>query len=487
KNIIGIVDIASNGLRVSITSLNPETARIMPILFQDRLAISVFEETHSKPVDEEAVRCSPEPFAERTIPNHVINELSHAMARCKLVCTDFGVDPSNIKVVAAEIVGRAVNFKDFSDCVYETSKLRIEVLSCIEESTIGVLGVASSFHDITGLYIDLGVASAQLSWAQNNTGEISMCEKPAVLDFGTDNLIQRLYKEDYNELRAETIKIIKDAFAAINVPSQIVSDCMKDLQGFKLYASGGGFRSFGSLMLSDQLKSDEYPMQIINGFACTADRVKRLLDMAATGLNDPRTMTEQIDQKFRVSGRIAVQLPAVIFFISCLWEALPPVSKILFSQGGVREGHIFKTLPRDIRVQDPIITATKAFAPRDAEIYSQIVLEALPLDHVPPLIKNRILPALVNMSFYHTCFAKESQAISALVVATTGPIAATHGLSHEIRALVGIGLCERWGGEIADTSMKRRMRLCITEPMIAWWATCLGKLLYLICTIYPAG
>lgn len=79
----------SNGVRFSISSLLPATARIMPTIFQDRAAISLYDAQFTGTVK------SP-------ISDAVISQILVSMRRFAIVCADYGVPAANIRVVATE-------------------------------------------------------------------------------------------------------------------------------------------------------------------------------------------------------------------------------------------------------------------------------------------------------------------------------------------------------------------------------------------------
>ena len=153
---------------------------------------------------------------------------------------------------------------------------------------------------------------------------------------------------------------------------------------------------------------------------------------------------------------------------------------------------------KDIKEEDPIITATRPYAPLLAHKYMDLLKTGLPSAQdgiVPVEIANRIIPALCNIAFVHCSYPKELQPTAALHVATSGIIAGSHGLSHRTRALIGIALCERWGAELPSSesnyyaSLEKLVIVSAPrrgEKMIYWTKLC-GKMMHVICGIHPGG
>lgn len=148
KSLVGVVDIGSNGIRFSISSVAPHHARTMPCVFKDRLNVSLFE------VQYENGNCK---VTDKTpIPNEVIYEVCKAMKRFQIICSDFGVDGKSVRVVATEATREARNSEYFRKCIYETTGWTVELLSKEDEGKIGSYGVVSSYHGVSGLFMDLG-------------------------------------------------------------------------------------------------------------------------------------------------------------------------------------------------------------------------------------------------------------------------------------------------------------------------------------------
>jgi retrograde regulation protein 2 len=476
RALIGIVDIGSNGIRFSISSKAPHHARTMPCVFKDRVGISLFDAQYSAGSMEKG-----------PIPSNIVQEVCAAMKRFKLICEDFGVPETGVRIVATEATREAVNSQEFRDAIYDSTGWEVELLNKEDEGRIGSYGVSSSFNSLSGLFMDLGGGSTQISWIQCINGDIKISSHPVSLPYGAAALTKRLQFEDKKDLYFEIQNAYREAFQTIDVPPQLLEEAERN-GGFDLYTCGGGLRGLGYSLLSD---IKDYPIPtIINGFSCSFSDFINISNFLF--------LKDSLPQKeiFRVSDRRRSQLPAVGLLVSAACDSLPKIKTVHFSEGGVREGCLYSMLPRDIRAQDPLIIASRPYAPLLADKYLELLRTALPEKYVPREVRERIAPALCNLAFVHCSYPKELQPTAALHVATTGIIAGSHGLSHRTRALIGIALCDRWGGDLPESEEKHKTALCdlvkrdgskVEMERIVWWTKYCGTLMYVICGVHPGG
>src|SRR2546423_1528574 len=119
----------------------------------------------------------------------------------------------------------------------------------------------------------------------------------------------------------------RQAYKDLEIPQSLLTKADRN-GGFTLYLSGGGFRGWGYLLMS-QHKVSPYPIPIINGFQVNKSDFQNIAQIETVA-------AEQ--EIFRVSKRRATQVPAVAFLVNVLVDALPDIREIRFCQGGVREG-----------------------------------------------------------------------------------------------------------------------------------------------------
>ena len=474
RSLVAVVDIGSNGIRFSISSKAPHHARIMPTVYKDRLGISLFDVQYMNGNNK------------RPIPHEIIVEICNAIQRFKLICEDFGVSHDFVRVVACEATRDIINCKELIDEIYKATNWHVTVFNKNQECDIGCYGVISSFNLVSGLFIDVGGGSFILSWIQCKNGVVKVSSSPVTLPYGVGVISRRIQTEDIKDLFSEIKDAVSKAILNINIPEELVEHA-KATGGFDVYTCGGGMRSLGHLLISQE-EDGGYPIQtIINGYVCSSEKFAKTVDYLLLKGHIPGNDTSKI---FKVSEKRSKQLPALGLLMSATVEALPPLKSMHFCDGGVREGLLYSSIPHSIRSQDPIL------------------LTSLPDTGIPKLIVDRVAPAVCNLAFVHAGYPKELQPTAALHVADTGIIAGCHGLSHKIRALVGIALCERWGGDVPDNEhvyKKKLENLIMNQRLsaafkgdnldydkkmnakIVWWTRYVGMVMFLICGVNPGG
>ncbi|KAI7183921.1 retrograde regulation protein 2 [Hortaea werneckii] len=482
-----VVDMGSNGIRFSISNLQPPLTRILPTIYQHRVGISLYDAQH------------PPGGTRRPIPDEVISAVTSSFQRFKRTCEDFGVLDENVDVIATEATRTAPNSHEFRKRIKESTGWDVTLLSKEEEGRTGAMGVASSLPHVNGIVMDLGGGSTQLSWLsrQEESGEIVMPANGAVsMPYGAVAMSQRLQEAEktgtVQELRKEVQSAVTAAYQHLDVPGNLQASAER-LGGFTLYLSGGGFRGWGYLLMN-QHRVSPYPVPVINGFKASrkeflgTDHVRQA---AATALK------EDEEDVFRISERRAGQVPAVAFLVDALAEALPQVKEVRFCQGGVREGHIFSLMPREIAHQHPLVVATEQFdRTKSSSAVTDLLSAAFPpgstsgaIDDYKSVFHTEMLKAFANLLYYFSSHPKDLQATSALRSTTSGVLASAHGIPHEDRTLLALLLCNRWGGDVApsDKQFKHSLEQLIDSPWTLWWINYMAAVAQLIASVFPAG
>ncbi|ODA83982.1 hypothetical protein RJ55_02500 [Drechmeria coniospora] len=154
-----VVDMGSNGIRFSITSLAPPTTRLLVPLLSARAPISLFD----------ALTPSP---AGPVFPPRTIESVSAALARFYRLAILYGVPPSQILILATEAMRRAANAGQMLEAVERaTDGLGVHILDPAVETLFGaVMGSRSGLvHVSTGaLFLDLGGGSVQMTWVDTS-------------------------------------------------------------------------------------------------------------------------------------------------------------------------------------------------------------------------------------------------------------------------------------------------------------------------------
>ncbi|KKY27226.1 putative retrograde regulation protein 2 [Phaeomoniella chlamydospora] len=317
-------------------------------------------------------------------------------------------------------------------------------------------------------------------------------------------------------LSSEMRTSFRNAFDQLEIPNSLL-DSAKAQGGFVLYLSGGGFRGWGYLLMS-QSHIQPYPIPIINGYQVPISQfrnIQHLQTVAANSLTSSND-ADSSDKIFRVSSRRATQVPAIAFLISNLLEALPcRIPKIQFCQGGVREGYLFSShLSPEIRGESPLVAATAPYAIHTPSIrhFTHLLQSSLPFSvtsNPTNLITPSLLTSLSSLLFVHTSHSKESASLSALHFPLTGPLSSLHGISHPTRAILSLMLYERWsgGGNSKDPdslpppypAFKQSLEQILLDTTttttttpnsngdLVWWIRYIGRIAALIGSIYKSG
>ncbi|KAF2478069.1 Ppx-GppA-domain-containing protein [Lindgomyces ingoldianus] len=469
----------SNGIRFSITDLSPPTQRILPTVYLDRAGISLYDAQWEagKPVP---------------IPSSIIKQTIQALLRFKATCQDFRVPQSQIRIVATEATRKAQNSAEFRSQIKDATGWTVELLPKEMEGRIGAYGVASSYDQVRGLVMDLGGGSTQITWMVTTNGEVKMSEKGSVsLPYGAAALVKHLeasgqHGDKFKEFEKDVVKDLKDAIKEIAIPEELMKDAKK---GLSLYLSGGGFRGWGFVLMSEH-PIRPYPIPIINGFHVHEQAFQ---DTNTVTMAIKKVEQEETPEIFRVSDRRASQVPAVAFLVECLSKALPNIKGVNFCQGGVREGIHYADLGASLRKEYPLATATKAYAGESVQELVDLLVAATVPSPTPKnedVFDNSLLVAFVQAMYVHAAFPKDLCAGAALRSTTTGVFAAVHGISHQQRAFLALLLCERYGGygSISPTEQDFYRRIVQLLPDgKAWWCMYVGRVASVVGSVYPAG
>lgn len=484
--LVGVVDMGSNGIRLSISDLSAPLARMLPTVCVYRSSISLYD-----------AQFDPETGDQIPIPDDIIEAVCHVLERFVVVCDDFGCTKENIHVIATEATRKAINADKFLATVKEVTGLTIELLPKEEEGKVGALGIASGFSSMEGLIMDLGGGSTQITWMLSQGGDIRISPSGSFsFPYGAAALTKKLHdlrkgkKKDEADaavkaLKEEMISNFKHAYDNLQVPEELKEKAQRE-GGFRIYLSGGGFRGWGYLLLYlDQKNGNQYPISLINGYA--AQR-KQFEDTETL-----QNVARQAKEIFRVSDRRRSQVPAVAFLVNVLSEAIPwGIKEAHFCQGGVREGFLFRQLSSEVRQEAPLEVATGYFAPGSRLSIQGMLKSAIPKDSktksFPETFGEPVVDSFANSMYLHMFMSKETASTTALYSTSVGLMSSIHGVSHQDRARLALMLEARYRGELPprEQAFKEALTKLIT-PEEVWWASYLGRVGCLLTALYPSG
>ncbi len=433
------------------------------------------------------------------IPDTVTKDVIAGLLRFQIICADFGVPSHCVRIIATEATRTAINCAEFLDEIYKATGSSVELLKKEDEGRIGAFGIASSFSEMSGIVMDLGGGSMQITWLVSHMGVIKLSPKGAFsFPYGAAALTQKLDEltkgKSHEEARKATERLREEmktnflhAYTNLEVPEDMVKRAHQE-GGFNLYLSGGGFRGWGYLLLyQNQTGKHHYPISIINGFTA--------LSSEFTDTEKLKHVAHAAQKIFRVSDRRRKQVPAVAFLVNALALSFPNgMKEAHFCQGGVREGVLFQELHSSIRKQNPLTMATTPYAKASASTIAELLLNAIPkysaahAKQYSDLVSVDIIEALANTLYVHSVMSKGSSSTAALYSTSTGLLSSTHGVSHSSRALLALALQESYGGELPPREERFKTYLRdILEAKDVWWTCYIGKVALLVRRLYPSG
>ncbi|KAF9999234.1 hypothetical protein BGZ79_007154 [Entomortierella chlamydospora] len=547
---LAIVDMGSNGIRFGIIA---SLDRHLPVLYEERASISLFEAQFSSDPDDdgeanedsrktlvategsEPTLKAPNPIKNgsgsserRPISKKVIREVVGTFQRWKALCQQANVQ--NVRVIATEATRTAPNSKEFLDTIKTEIGWTVELLSKHEEAKIGALGVMASYHTVQGLFMDLGGGSVQLNYIIRgpSDGQGKSSSSAQSWPYGAAALSRRLNncgndKAARDDIHEEMKRGFRQGLKDINIDPEV----KKHEDGYRMYLSGGGFRSLGYLLMAEKMKKDKgssrYPIPIINGYVATRKELAKVVEKY-------RNMApEEVETSFRVSARRAKLIPACATLMAAVLETID-IKDVLFSEGGVRQGGCFGMLPLEIQNKDPAEETVRSFVEAfgggqpplhssDLVSLSSFVSSALPsdfanccrlssastseadeshsilspkdaadlqvfIDSLP-----RLIPLLVMVMNCYNQLPKEARSTAAWqLFLPGGALANCYGLTHGDRAILATVLAKRHEGDLADPDTGDAIKKLIPGGKIAREAVkYLGKVLALggLCSPLP--
>ncbi|KAL7900083.1 Ppx/GppA phosphatase family domain-containing protein [Trichoderma sp. SZMC 28014] len=487
SHLYAVVDMGSNGIRFSITSLAPPRARLLTPLYSAREAISLFDAL--TPSD-----------AGPVFPSTVIQSVSSAISRFHHLAVSHDVPPQHIMVLATEAMRRAVNASEMLEAIAKaTGGLTVSILDPSVETLLGaVMGSRSGLGGVPGgaLFLDLGGGSVQMTWVDTSTEnyEVEAALAGGSLPYGAAKLMRVLQEHPEDVQVLETGKL-KDglsqlydelcskfpALQAIRAANETGQEALVDV-----YMCGGGFRGYGSMLMHDDPISP-YPISSSNTYSVRGSRFKDTTRML--------TMNQTYEGKiFGLSKRRRQQFPAIIKVVDAFIKAVPYIGWVTFCGGSNRQGALMMKLPREIRESNPLDVLANV---QDGEkaIFGAILdklSESLPANlthtHFPTIFSTGLGLLFVREIWSRHGHDADSNTAFAIHDAVSRDTDCP-GLTHLARALLGLGVAARWGGNLGplDAQLHRGLQGILEDRGVdsSFWAQYLGAVAGVLATIFP--
>ncbi|KAH6997913.1 Ppx/GppA phosphatase family-domain-containing protein [Ilyonectria sp. MPI-CAGE-AT-0026] len=486
NQLFAIVDMGSNGIRFSITSLAQPTTRLLLPVYANRARISLFDILRKN---------------DNLFPKETIGEVVDTLLRFKRISIEYGVPDGQFTVLATQAMRTASNAADMLTAINERTKgISMNILDPTVETLFGaVMGSRSGLvnADDGALFLDMGGGSVQMTWVKTGPEgyEIVSAKNGTSLKFGAVALMDILNDEKkthgqalkeldagmsqaYDDLCSAfpDLKAIKDAYENGNKQSKV-----------NVYMCGGGFRGYGSMLMHNDA-TYPYPIASTNAYTAPGKLFKKVDKMSK--VNEK----EEGERIFGMSKRRRAQFPAIALVIEAFIKVVPNIGNVSFSGGSNRQGALMMMLPFEIRESNPI-DVLAAVSEEERPIFdavSGLLQDALPREvdfsEIPTVFTAGLDGLFVRDIWGRAGYDKDADAAYALNNAILRDPEAP-GLTHLGRALLALTGSARWDGHLGPDDAKLFKGLTgIVESQSEdspVWAAYIGVVANVIAAILP--
>ncbi|CAJ0642033.1 13282_t:CDS:2 [Entrophospora sp. SA101] len=187
----GVIDIGSNGIRFGLVS---SLDRHLPVLYEERAPISLFDAQHSSKSGEKS-----------NISENVIRDVENTMKRFNYMCRSYGVEIKDVTIVATEATRTAPNSSDFRERIKKSFQAPVKLLDKKEEAIVSGKGIAATYNGVEGLVMDMGGGSVEINYLKfdRKTAEFKISDSPINLPYGAAALTKLLTQNNTPEKLTE--------------------------------------------------------------------------------------------------------------------------------------------------------------------------------------------------------------------------------------------------------------------------------------------
>ena len=370
------------------------------------------------------------------------------------------------------------------EAIKEMSGLNVDIMSPGMESLLGAMGARSGFTEVDGLFMDLGGGSVQMTYVNSKEEEdydVLAAEAAKSMPYGAAKLTAALSTRSTAETTKTELRTnMKDTFDGLKRKFPRLRQQVESEDGTTIYFCGGGFRGYGSMLMhTDPIQP--YPIPAIGGYTVPGHRFVRWQDMLRANSYEGKV--------FGMSKRRREQFPAIVTVVQALVEAVPKIKQVIFCSGGNREGVLYMKLPRPVRESNPLPLLPGGSSDQTTEAVNSIVetiTSALPKGY-PPIFTPDLLRYIAQNTWIKMGDLGDANSAKALHNPISGRLAGLPGLKHELRAVLALSMCARWGTDLGpvDKSVHASLRSLI-GPELSFWCEYVGTLASLLATVIPA-
>jgi exopolyphosphatase/guanosine-5'-triphosphate,3'-diphosphate pyrophosphatase len=307
----------------------------------------------------------------------------------------------------------------------------IRILSGQEEAAYASDGMLCGIPEANGILADIGGGSLELVWLANGARKASQTASLGVIRLAERAGGDTARARDIAEADLQSIPWLNQA------------------GGSDLYLVGGAWRAMARIHIAQT----GYPLAMVHHYIIGREEARGLSSLLSSA---PRKVLE------RLPGAPRRRLDDLPFAATVLRRLLRVTNtrRVVFSASGLREGWFMRTLPPEIRAQDPLISAAWEFAARhgrDPSLPPALVDWLRPLFPRETAGAQRLREALCWMSDVGSHDHPEFRAEQAFLRVLRQPGVA---LDHYARAFLALGVALRYEAE-SDAAFLRPARLLL--------------------------
>lgn len=231
------------------------------------------------------------------------------------------------------------------------------------------------------------------------------------------------------------------------------------------------------LMHTDPIQP--YPIPAIGGYIVPGHRFVRWEEMLKANSYDGKI--------YGMSKRRREQFPAIVTVVQALVEAVPNIKQVVFCSGGNREGVLYMKMPPNVRESHPGPLLPGGVPEHDGVVHAVVgkILSGLPKGY-PSVFSDELLHYIARNIWIDMGDPADANSAKALHNPISGFLAGLPGLDHQLRAILALTMCARWGTDLGpiDKILYANLRRLI-GPELSWWCEYIGKIAALLAAVIP--
>lgn len=344
-----------------------------------------------------------------------------------------------LDLLATAAVRDASNGAEFVKEAERRCRVRVRTISGEEEARLSALGVVSGIPEADGLMGDLGGGSLEL--VALDRGKIG---EHTTLPLGPVRLMDNLV-DDFEQARAVVDRHL-DA-----VP------WLPTLRGRSFYPVGGAWRTLARI----HMEQNGYPLHVIHHYGIARRQAEDLARVLG------RLGRRSLASIPGLSKRRVETLPFAALVLERLLRLAKP-DQVTFSAFGLREGHLFATLPAAEKAKDPLISACVELAEEEARFgdHGQELQRWIdPLFPADDDEARRLRLAACTLSDIGWREHPDYRARQVCTRILHLPVA---GIDHEGRVAIALAVYMRYGGELEESGLEQLLGMLSEAERDHW-------------------